>query len=148
MIRRATPSENEILFDLWLQAVQATHAFVPPEDIQSMIPQVRAYFSSGNSELWVICDDDGTIAGFMGMSGSLMESLFIAPERLRRGYGKRLVEHAQTLHNELTVEVNEQNEHARRFYEACGFVVEGRLEHDRQGRSHPLLLMRCKAANA
>lgn len=80
--------------------------------------------------------------GFMGMSGSRIESLFLAPEFQRRGGGRRLVHHAQERHDELTVGVNEQNAAARAFYEACGFVVEGRSERDEQGRPYPLLHMR------
>ena len=62
--------------------------------------------------------------GFMGMSGSEIAALFLAPEFRGRGGGRRLVRHAQELRGELTVDVNEQNVAARRFYEACGFVVE------------------------
>ena len=85
--------------------------------------------------------------GFMGMSGNKIESLFLAPEYLRRGVGRRLVRHAQALHGELTVDVNEQNAPARWFYEACGFVVEGRSELDSQGRPYPLLHLRLAAPN-
>src|SRR5262249_58572626 len=92
-------------------------------------------------------DDAGAILGFLGMSGSTMESLFLAPEFQRRGGGRRLVRHAQALHGELTADVNEQNAAARAFYEACGFVVEGRSELDDQGRPYPLLHMRLAAPN-
>ena len=50
--------------------------------------------------------------------------------------------HARELKGELTVDVNEQNPAAVRFYEACGFVVEGRSELDSSGRPFPLLHMR------
>jgi putative acetyltransferase len=43
------------------------------------------------------------------------------------------------------VDVNEQNEAARRFYEACGFEVAGRSETDSAGRPFPLLHMRERA---
>jgi putative acetyltransferase len=43
---------------------------------------------------------------------------------------------------DLAVDVNEQNEAATRFYEACGFVVTGRSELDEQGRPYPLLHMK------
>ena len=75
-------------------------------------------------------------------NGCKMESLFLVPERHRRGAGRRLVRHALALHGELTVDVNEQNAAACRFYEACRFVVERRSELDEQGRPHPLLHMR------
>jgi putative acetyltransferase len=76
-----------------------------------------------------------------------MDSLFLAPQFHRRGGGRRLVQHAQALYGELTVDVNEQNAAARAFYEACGFVVEGRSEHDDQGRPYPLLHLRLPGPN-
>jgi putative acetyltransferase len=107
-----------------------------------MIPQVRDYLASPEADLWVVSDDSGAIMGFMGMSGSKIESLFVAPEFHRRGAGRRLFRHAQALHGQLTTDVNEQNSAARAFYEACGFVVEGRSDLDEQGRPYPLLHMR------
>jgi putative acetyltransferase len=56
-----------------------------------------------------------------------------------------MVEHARGLRGELTVDVNEQNPAACRFYEACGFVVVGRSELDSTGRPFPLLHMRLPA---
>jgi putative acetyltransferase len=141
-IRRARLTDSDRLFDIWLRSVQATHAFVPEEEIPAMIPEVRSYLASGRPELWVLLDDAGVIVGFMGMSESKVESLFLSPEHLRRGGGRQLVRHAQALHGELTVDVNEQNFAARAFYEACGFVVEGRSELDDQGRPYPLLHLR------
>ena len=141
-IRRAIPTDREVLFDIWLRSVRATHRFVSAEDIQSMIPEVRDYLASRQSEFWVLGGDSGPIVGFMGMSGSQIESLFLAPDVHRRGGGRRLVQHAQERHGELTVGVNEQNAAARAFYEACGFVLEGRSELDEQGRPYPLLHMR------
>lgn len=144
-IRRAVPADREVLLDIWLRSVRATHTFVSEDDIQSMIPEVRAYLASREPEFWVLCDDSGSTMGFMGMCGSRMESLFLAPEFQRRSGGRRLVQYAQAVHGELTVDVNEQNSAARAFYEACGFVVAGRSEVDDQGRPYPLLHMRLAA---
>ena len=144
-IRRAIPTDRAALLDVWLRTVRATHTFVSEENIQAMIPQVRDYLAAREPEFWVLCDDFGAIMGFMGMSGSKMESLFLGPEFHGRGGGRRLVRHAQELHGELTTDVNEQNSAACRFYEACGFVVEGRSEVDDAGRPFPLLHMRLAA---
>ena len=141
-IRRSLPVERNILLDVWLRSVRATHSFVPEEDVELMIPQVQSYLASSEPEFWVVCDDSGTIRGFMGMAGNKMESLFLAPDSLRRGWGRRLVQHAQGLYGELMVDVNEQNQAARAFYEACGFVVEGRSDLDDEGRPYPLLHLR------
>jgi len=146
-IRRAIPTDREVLLDIWLRSVRATHTFVSDEDIQSMTPRVRDYLASSEPEFWVLCDDSRVIRGFMGMSGSQMDSLFLAPEFQRRGAGRRLVMHAHALHGELTVDVYEQNVAARGFYEACGFVVEGWSELDDQRRPYPQLHMRLAAQN-
>lgn len=141
-IRRATANDREVLLDIWLRSVQATHTFVSAEDTQSMIPEVQAYLASTEPQFWVVCEDTGAVMGFMGMLGSKMQSLFIGPEFQRRGVGRRLVQHAQSLHRELTVDVNEQNTVAQGFYEAYGFVVVGKSERDEQGSHYPLLHMR------
>jgi len=57
-----------------------------------------------------------------------------------------LIDHARSLADKLTVDVNEQNTAAVAFYKACGFVVEGRSELDDTGRPYPLLHMRLEAA--
>ena len=144
-IRRALPTDRDVLVDVWLRSVRATHTFLTEEDIQFFLPLVRDCLASGELEIWVLCSDSGAVAGFMAMSGSKMEALFLAPEFHRQGGGRRLVQHARELCGELTVDVNEQNPAACRFYEACGFVVEGRSEVDSTGRPFPLLHMRLAA---
>jgi putative acetyltransferase len=143
-IRRAIPTDRDILLDIWLRSVRATHTFLSEDDVQTFLPLVRDV-ALAELDVWVLCSDSGAPMGFLGMSGSKMEALFLAPEFLRRGGGRRLVRHAQELHGELTVDVNEQNPAACRFYEACGFVVEGRSELDSTGRPFPLLHMRLPA---
>jgi putative acetyltransferase len=147
-IRRAMPTDGEVLFDVWLRSVRATHSFVSEEDMRSFIPLVRDYLTSGEADLRVLCSGSGAIMGFLGMSGSKIDSLFLAPEHQHKGGGRRLVRHARELRGELTVDVNEQNTAACRFYEACGLVVEGRSELDDTGRPYPLLHMRLARPDA
>jgi putative acetyltransferase len=104
-------------------------------------------------ELWVLSADDGAPIGFLGIDGAAIEALFIAPEHLRRGGGRLMIEHARRLarersHPALTVDVNEQNPEAVRFYEACGFTVTGRSPVDAAGRPYPLLHLRDNGSGA
>lgn len=147
-IRRATPADRDALLDIWLRSVRATHDFVSDADLDVMHPQVRDYLASDATEFWVATDEAGQCLGFMGLSGAMMESLFLAPESFRRGVGRRLVAHALSLHRELTVDVNEQNIGARAFYEACGFVVTGRSAVDDHGRPYPILHLRTASTPA
>lgn len=142
-IRQARLDEHGILLDIWLRSVRATHTFLTEADIQFFLPLVRD-LALPALELWVLATDDDVPVGFMGLSGSKLEALFLAPEVLRRGGGRQLVEHARSLKGELRVDVNEQNPGAVRFYEACGFVLEGRSELDSTGRPFPLLHLRLK----
>jgi putative acetyltransferase len=146
-IRRANPTDRDVLVDIWLRSVRATHTFLSEADIQSLLPATRDYLTSDEPELRVLCSGSGTIMGFMGMAGSEIEALWLAPEFHGRGGGRQMIQHAQELRGELTVDVNEQNPAARRFYEACGFVVEGRSELDDAGRPFPLLHLRLAAPN-
>jgi putative acetyltransferase len=144
-IRRATTDDRDVLFDVWLRSVRATHTFVSEADVQSFMPLVREYLASGETEFWVLSDASKGVIGFMGMAGPKIESLFLSPTFHRRGGGRRLVEHARALHGGLTVDVNEQNTAAVSFYQACGFDVEGRSDLDETGRAYPLLHLRLEA---
>jgi putative acetyltransferase len=137
-IRRATDGDLDTLLDIWLRSVRATHAFLSKEDVEFFHPLVRDH-GLRDHEMWVLAADDGQLMGFMGLSGNQLEALFLAPEFLRQGGGRRLVEHARKLKGPLTADVNEQNPEALTFYQAMGFVVAGRSELDSTGRPFPLL---------
>jgi putative acetyltransferase len=141
IIREAHPGDHDALVDIWLRSVRASHTFLTEDDIQSLLPLVRDA-ALAELELWVLCEDGGAPIGFLGLSGASVEALFIAPEWTRRGGGRLLLDHARRLKGALTVEVNEQNPEALRFYEACGFEVVGRSATDRDGRPFPLLHLR------
>ena len=140
-IRQALPDDRNVLLDIWLRSVRATHTFLTEEDIQSLLPLVRDA-ALVELELWVLCSDAGLPIGFLGLSRAKVEALFLAPEHRGRGGGRMLLDHARRLKGPLTVDVNEQNPEAVRFYEACGFAVVGRSELDDQGRPFPLLHLR------
>jgi putative acetyltransferase len=94
----------------------------------------------------VVADAEDRAVGFMGLTGSNIDALFVDPELHGRGIGRALVEHARSVAgDELTVDVNEQNESGAGFYERLGFRRIGRSELDEQGRPYPLLHLRLEA---
>jgi putative acetyltransferase len=139
-IRKAVPSDRDTLLDIWLRSVRATHTFLTEQDVQALLPEVRDA-ALVDLELWVLCADGNCPIGFLGLSGSKVEALFLVPECLRLGGGRMLLDHARRVKGPLTVDVNEQNPQAVRFYEACGFTITGRSGVDNQGRPFPLLHM-------
>ena len=142
VVRRAQAGERDALVDIWLRSVRATHAFLSESDIQFYLPLVREALSAGDLDVWVLATELDQPIGFLGMDRDRIEALFLDPDHRRRGGGRLLVRHARSLSAELRLDVNEQNVDARRFYEACGFVVEGRSDLDATGRRFPLLHMR------
>ena len=138
-IREAVAADHDTLMDIWLRSVKATHTFLTEQDIHVLLPEVRDV-ALAKLELWVLCSGERAI-GFLGLSGSKVEALFLAPESLRHGGGRMLLDHARRLKGPLTADVNEQNSEAVRFYQACGFTVTGRSEVDGSGRPFPLLHM-------
>lgn len=143
-IRRARPADRPILFDVWQRSVRATHTFLTEADIALLAPKVIDYLATDASEFVVVCDERGSIAGFMALGADEIEALFVAPEHFRRGLGTQLIEEARSRRPgvELTLDVNEQNVVARRFYEARGFFAEGRSELDDLGLPFPIIHMR------
>lgn len=141
-IRVATAADADCLVDIWERSVLATHTFLSAAEVAALRPQVRVYLQAAPPELFVMEDPRGALHGFMGMTGPRIDSLFLAPEFQRQGGGRRLVAYALARHPELSVDVNEQNPQARRFYEACGFVVVGRSPTDDAGRPYPILHLR------
>lgn len=130
--------------DIWLRSVRATHEFLSEEEIQKLLPLVRDH-ALKSLELWVVADNN-VVFGFMGLDGNKLEAIFLEPDRLRCGAGRALVAHARRLKGPLLVDVNEQNPEAVKFYEALGFVRDGRSEVDGMGMPYPLLHLRDVAA--
>jgi putative acetyltransferase len=140
--RPATREDHEPLLALWERSVRATHDFLTSGDIVALRPLVAVELAGEAIEWWVL-EIDGATAGFLGFANDAIEALFIDPGRRGEGGGTLLVEHAQRLaRGVLTVDVNEQNESARRFYERRGFAVTGRSPTDSGGRPFPILHMR------
>jgi putative acetyltransferase len=142
-IRRPRDVERSELAALWERSVRATHTFLTEADIESYRPLVADLVTGAELDLWVLADETDIPVGFLGLGANSIEALFLEPRFLRRGGGRRLVEHAQAhAVGALTVDVNEENLAAYAFYEALGFSVTGRAPLDPTGRPHPLMHMR------
>lgn len=127
---------------LWEASVRATHHFLREADISNLKPYVTEGLA-GIGHLYVAADAD-TPTAFIGIQDEKIEMLFVSPQHLRKGIGKRLVDMAVRNHSAIFVDVNEQNPDARAFYEKLGFVEFGRTETDGQGNPFPIIEMRRK----
>ena len=118
MIRRATPADADAV----------GRVFVAARDRMPYLPRIdddaRRWLGSllvERHRLWV-WDENGQVAGFVGVDGGELSHLYIAPPAQGRGIGTALVEHAKSLSpGGLELWVFQRNEGARRFYERHGF---------------------------
>lgn len=145
-ILQPTPQDYDELLNVWEASVRSTHHFLTEENIRFYKPLVREqYFPV--VELYIIRNEEGRIAAFMGLSEELIEMLFVHPDEQGKGYGKQLMEYALHQKQIYKVDVNEQNEQAYRFYQHLGFQVIGRDETDSSGSPFPILHLQWKYPN-
>lgn len=128
-----------VLTDIWEGTVQATHHFLSEADFDFYKSNLSKYFSS--VELF-IAKNNGIIEGFIGVSNSEIELLFIREELRGKGVGKRLLSYAVDVLKKKKVSVNEQNEQAVLFYKHLGFKAVGRSEYDAEGKHYPYTTFR------
>ena len=131
------------LTDVWEASVRATHHFLTGAEIE----RIRAYVPQAlrdAAHLIVAENENGEPVAFMGLNGTRLEMLFIAPAERGAGLGRRLIEYGirQYALNETTV--NEQNTQEAGFYRHMGFEPYRRTEFDEEGGPYPLLYMRLK----
>jgi len=138
-IRRGTTADVERAFEIWRDAVDATHGFLTPADRVEIDAMVAGWLPT--VALWII-EENSRPVGFLVMDGNLIDALFVDPAVHGRGYGTSLLDHALALAPDAVVDASEQASNALPFYESRGFVRTGRSETDPQGRPYPLVRLR------
>ena len=138
-------SENQIPISILLipfTRIQITQPKnVSDDEIERIEPDVRHALNEV-THLIVAENEKGEPVAFMGVTGEMLEMLFIAPKDRGKGVGKQLLLHGIKCYGIRKVTVNEQNPQAKGFYEHMGFQVYARTDHDEQGNPYPLLYMR------
>ena len=130
----------EELTALWRQSVAQTHTFLTGKDID----EIENYMPQALKEVehLVVAQNNGDYLGFMGIEKHRLEMLFLLPQYIGQGVGRKLIEFGIEMYQINEVTVNEQNPKAIGFYEHLGFKTYKRTETDEQGRPFPLLYMK------
>lgn len=143
------------LAELWNGSVRTTHHFLSETDIHGLRPYVDEALrqvpvlgvavgvadrtEGGNNTPE---GEENIPVGFVGIAEGKIEMLFVAPEHIGKGVGKRLMQWAVGEKGATMIDVNEQNAHAAAVYRHRGFRVYSRSEYDDQGNPFPILRMR------
>lgn len=133
-------SMREQIIQIWEQSVRATHLFLAEDDIVFFAALVNEI---DFENIPIFCaKEDATLLGFIGIVDKKIEMLFVLPAMMGKGIGKALLWFAIEHCHAYMVDVNEQNIHARNFYEKNGFRVYDRSETDGSGKPYPVLHMK------
>jgi putative acetyltransferase len=135
-IRSSQPADAPALLAIWRSAVAATHDFIDPSDLAEIDEQVASYVA--DARLLVAVDGDDRPLGWMGVTGTHVDALFVAADAHGCGIGRRLLAEVAV----ESVDVNEANAGAIGFYQRLGFRTVGRSPTDDAGRPYPLLHLR------
>lgn len=136
ILRLAYPDERDELEDIQRRASLELKEYreqllANPEAIHLPPAQIA------NGQV-IVAEIEGEIAGFAAVVGGELDGLFVEPDLWGRGIGRALVDAAthEARKRGLTLKVIAQPG-ARRFYEMCGFALEG----EAQTRFGPALRM-------
>lgn len=103
---------------IWLDGNLEAHSFIDPNYWKNYYDTVKQ--DIGHAELFIF-EENGHVAGFLGMDGHYIAGLFVASEYRGQGIGTQLLESAKQTHFELTLSVYEKNASAYKFYLKNGF---------------------------
>ena len=123
-LRLARPEEHEELEDLQRRA-----SLELPEYRDQLLANPDAIHlppaQIANGQV-IVAEIDGEIVGFAAVVGGELDGLFVEPDLWGGGIGRVLVDAAthEARNRGLALRVI-ANPRARRFYENCGFTVEG-----------------------
>ena len=143
MYKLDVPSKSDfpLLLKVWESSVKATHHFLHPDDFEFFKRLIEEENIFDHLEITVARDADNNITGMMGVTGDVLDMLFVDAAFIGKGVGKLLILHAINNCKVTKVDVNEQNEHAVKFYEHLGFQTVSRSELDDLGKPYPHLRM-------
>lgn len=136
---------RERVLDVWEKSVLATHHFLSATDFEE-IKEIVDNIDFTAFDVYCLLDRN-TVTGFLGTANQKVEMLFLSPEYIGKGLGKKLLNFAIHNLNANKVDVNEENTKAVEFYTKFGFKTYERTDKDDQGKNYPILRMELKPEN-
>ena len=123
MIRKFETRDLDTVMQIWLHGNLNAHAFIAAsfwrghfEIVRDMLPQAELYVHEDK--------DTRQIDGFIGLTESHIEGVFVAKSARSKGIGKALLDYAKSRKPSLTLSVYQKNQRALAFYRREQFVVQ------------------------
>ncbi|EMN8584420.1 N-acetyltransferase [Klebsiella aerogenes] len=138
MIQRWNATETGPLLELWLDSTIYAHPFIAESYWRESLEVVRdVYLPAAATWVW---QDDDVLKGFVSvMDSRFVGALFVAPQAIRHGIGRALLDEVKQHYDWLSLEVYQKNVRAVNFYHAQGFRIEDCAWQD--DTQHPTWIM-------
>lgn len=133
--KTGTNNDYKLVLNIWEKSARKTHYFLSKEDLdfyKTIIPESLDYV---NLYLW---EDHGKVVGFSGTEKDELVMLFLDPEFIGKGYGSKILLNLMETENIKKIDVNTQNEQAKKFYLNHGFEIESEDEIAGFGKPYPI----------
>ena len=121
MIRTLQKKDIDKVADIWLDTNQKAHDFIPAQYWQNHYEMVKEMFSQ--AEIYIYEEDD-KIQGFIGLTDTCIEGIFVQSKAQSVGIGKQLLDFIKNRKRQLTLNVYQKNTRAVRFYQRENFKIQ------------------------
>lgn len=121
MVRNFKNADIDKIMEIWLNSNIEAHNFIDKsyweknfEMVKNTLPQAEIY----------IYEENNNIMGFVGLVENYIAGIFVEKNFRGKRTGKKLLDYAKSIKNNLTLNVYEKNIDAVKFYKREGFTVE------------------------
>ncbi|ELW9546773.1 N-acetyltransferase [Klebsiella aerogenes] len=138
MIQKWDATETGPLLELWLESTIYAHPFIAESYWRDSLEVVRdVYLPAAATWVW---QENDALKGFISvMDSRFVGALFVAPQAIRHGIGRALLDEVKQHYDWLSLEVYQKNVRAVNFYHAQGFRIEDCAWQD--DTQHPTWIM-------
>lgn len=117
-VRKFISEDIDAVMHTWLQTNIVAHSFIPPSFWNNNVALVRSLITDADV---YICEIDGAVNGFAGVSDGYIAGIFVKEEYQSKGIGKMLIDDLKLHYTELQLRVYVKNSRAVSFYLREGF---------------------------
>jgi GNAT superfamily N-acetyltransferase len=120
-LRRATAADAPALGALHIQAMRALTFLPQLHTVDEAVAWMGGDVLPTHEVL--VAETDGEVEGYIACTDGWINQLYVRPDRQGRGVGAALLEHVLADGAPRRLWTFQQNDRARRFYEARGFTL-------------------------
>lgn len=120
LIRKMKIEDLDSVMQIWLKTNQNAHSFISEQywinnfnAVKTALPEAEVY----------IAEQQGVIAGFIGIYGNYIAGIFVCEQMQSQGIGAQLLHTARDRYPTLRLHVYKKNHKAVSFYKKQNFII-------------------------